>query len=155
MLTQADRAAERRRVKLEEIQRQVKDGFAEDPQGDTRGALALSRHAGPGAAQATSFFVAGNESEGARSEEAYSELREHSLLAAGCPARSRRIFKPSCRFNGQDREIEVGPLSKDGDVVVAILDRGRFEAFRVYTDDGGQRAPARVGHPVYSMTEFS
>ena len=26
MLTQADRAAERRRVKLEEIQRQVKDG---------------------------------------------------------------------------------------------------------------------------------
>jgi hypothetical protein len=26
MLTQADRAAERRRVKLEEIQRQIKDG---------------------------------------------------------------------------------------------------------------------------------
>jgi hypothetical protein len=104
----------------------------------------------------TSFFVAGVESEGARAEEAYSELRERSLLAVGCPARSRRIFKLSCRFDGQDREIEVGrPLSKGGDVVVAILDHGRFEAFCVYTDNDGQRAPARVGHPVYSVTEFS
>ncbi len=104
----------------------------------------------------TSFFVAGIGSEGACAEQAYSELRERSLLAVGCPARSRRIFKLSCRFDGQDREIEVGrPLSKGGDVVVAILDHGRFEAFCVYTDNDGQRAPARVGHPVYSVTEFS
>ena len=104
----------------------------------------------------TSFFVAGIESQGARAEEAYSELCERSLLAAGCPPRSRRIFKLSCRFDGQDREIEVGrPLSKGGDVVVAILDHGRFEAFCVHTDDGGKSAPARVSHPVYSVTEFS
>ncbi len=104
----------------------------------------------------TSFFVAGLESNGARAEEAYSELRERSLLAAGCPARSRRIFKLSCRFDGQDREIEVGrPLSKGGDVVVAILDHGRFEDFCVHTDGDGEGAPARVGHPVYSVTEFS
>ncbi|MGA2319361.1 MAG: hypothetical protein ABSG95_01290 [Solirubrobacteraceae bacterium] len=104
----------------------------------------------------TSFFVAGIESEGAHAEEAYSELRERSLLTAGCPARSRRIFKLSCRFDGQDREIEVGrPLSKGGDVVVAILDHGRFEAFCVHTDGDGENTPARVSHPVYSVTEFS
>ncbi len=104
----------------------------------------------------TSFFVAGIESSAARAEEAYSALRERSLLAAGCPARSRRIFKLSCRFDGQDREIEVGrPLSKGGDVVVAILDHGRFEDFCVHTDGDGEGAPARVGHPVYSVTEFS
>jgi hypothetical protein len=104
----------------------------------------------------TSFFVAGIESAGACAEEAYSQLRERSLLAAGCPARSRRIFKLSCRFDGQDREIEVGrPLSKDGDVVVAILDHGRSEAFCVHTDHSGESAPARVSHPVYSVTEFS
>jgi len=61
-------------VKLEELQRQVK-GFAEDPQNDARGALALSRRAGQGAAQVTSFFVAGIKSNRARTEKAYSELR--------------------------------------------------------------------------------
>ncbi len=104
----------------------------------------------------TSFFVAGIESDRARTEKAYSELRARSLLTAGCSARSRRIFKLSCRFDGQDREIEVGrPLSKDGDVVVAILDHGRFEGFRVHTDGGSESAPARVDRPVYSVTEFS
>ncbi len=104
----------------------------------------------------TSFFVAGVNSDGARTEKAYSELRVRSSLAAGCPARSRRIFKLSCRFEGQDREIEVGrPLSKGGDVVVAILDHGRFEDFCVHTDGDGESAPERVGRPVYSVTEFS
>ncbi len=104
----------------------------------------------------TSFFVAGIKSDGARTEEAYSELRTRSLFAAGCPARSRRIFKLNCRFDGQDMEIEVGrPLSKGGDVVVAILDHGRFEGFCVHTDGGGKSTPARVGRPVYSVTEFS
>jgi hypothetical protein len=104
----------------------------------------------------TRFFVAGIESKGARAEDAYSELRERSQLDAGCPARARRIFKLSCRFEGNDREIEVGrPLSKGGEVVVAILDHGRFEPFRVHIDDAGKRPPARVSHPVYSVTEFS
>ena len=104
----------------------------------------------------TSFFVGGIESDVARAEKVYSELREHSLLAAGCPARSRRIFKLSCRFDGQDREIEVGrPLSTSSDVVAAILDHGRLEDFCVHTDACGESAPARVGHPVYSVTEFS
>ncbi|MCW3027988.1 MAG: hypothetical protein JWN81_1199 [Solirubrobacterales bacterium] len=104
----------------------------------------------------TPFFVAGIESEGARAEDAYTELRERSQLDAGCPARPRRIFKLSCRFDGHDREIEVGrPLSKGGDVVVAILDHGRFEPFRVHIDDAGRQPPARVSHPVYSVTEFS
>jgi hypothetical protein len=47
------------------------------------------------------------------------------------------------------------PISEGGDVVVAILDHGRFEPFSVYTDDGGAGSPARVKHPVYSVTEFS
>jgi hypothetical protein len=104
----------------------------------------------------TSFFVAGIDSDGARAEEAYSALRARSLLAAGCPALPRRIFKLNCRLDGRDREIEVGkPLSKGGDVVMAILDHGRFEPFCVHTGDAGECEPVRVSHPVYSVTEFS
>ncbi len=87
----------------------------------------------------TSFFVGGITTKGARTEAAYSALCERSSLAAGCPTRSRRIFKLSCRFDGEDREIEVGrPLVKGGGVVAAILDHGRFEPFCVHTDDGGE-----------------
>ena len=104
----------------------------------------------------TSFFVAGVESHGERAEQAYRELRELSRVAIGCPARSRRIFKLSCRLQGHDREIEVGrPLSEGGDVVVAILDHGRFEPYCVHTTHGGIGMTARVEHPVYSVTEFS
>lgn len=104
----------------------------------------------------TTFFVAGIESQGEPAEAAYSELRERSRIVAGCPARSRRIFKLSCRFHGRDCEIEVGrPLSEGSDVVVAILDHGREEAFVVHTADGGTGTPARVRRPVYSVTEFS
>ena len=101
----------------------------------------------------TSFFVAGIESDGP-AEEACGELDERSLIAAGCPARSRRIFKLSCRLDGQDREIEVDrPLRKDGDIVLAILGHGCSEAFCEHTG-GGESAPARVSYP-YSVTESS
>lgn len=105
----------------------------------------------------TAFFVAGIESQDGREETAYRELRERSQILAGCPARSRRIFKLSCRFDGRDREIEVGrSLSHGSDVVVAILDHGREEAFVVHTGAGGAGASVRVRRPaVYSVTEFS
>ncbi len=104
----------------------------------------------------TTFFVAGIESRDGRVEAAYRELRERSQIVAGCPAKSRRIFKLSCRFGGRDCEIEVGrPLSHGGDVVVAILDHGREEAFVVHTAAEGVDAPVRVSRPVYSVTEFS
>ncbi len=104
----------------------------------------------------TSFFVAGVGSDAALAEEAYSELCERSLLAVGSPARARRIFKLSCRLDGEDREIEVGrPLCEDGDVVVAIIDHGRDGPFCVHTDGSGESALSRVDHPVYSVTEFS
>ncbi len=104
----------------------------------------------------TSFFIGGAEASREGEEEAYSELCERSQLAAGCPARARRIFRLDCRFDGEDREIEVGrPLTEGGGVVVAILDHGRFEDFRVHTDSGAGYPPARVSHPVYSVTEFS
>jgi hypothetical protein len=113
----------------------------------------------------TAFFVAGIEGEGKQTEAAYSELRERSLAVVGSPARSRRIFKLSCRFDGSDTEIEVGRrLSSGREVVAAILDHGREEAFVVHTDgigasnnegsEGVGRA-VRVGRPVYSVTEFS
>lgn len=108
----------------------------------------------------TAFFVAGTERE--RAEAAYSELRAHSEVVVGCAARSRRIFKISCRFEGSDCEIEVGgQLSGGGDAVVAaILDHGRDEAYVVHTEgngDGTGRAAGavRVGRPVYAVTEFS
>jgi hypothetical protein len=104
----------------------------------------------------TTFFVAGIQSQGERAEAAYRELRERSQIVVGCPARSRRIFKLSCRFDGCDCEIEVGrPLSHGSDVVVAILDHGREEAFVVHTAAGASDAPVRVRRPVYSVTEFS
>jgi hypothetical protein len=39
--------------------------------------------------------------------------------------------------------------------VLAILDDGRFEAFCVHSDDGGESPPAGVSHAVHSVTEFS
>jgi hypothetical protein len=102
----------------------------------------------------TSFFLGGVKTRGVTAESAYAELRERSALAAGCPARARRIFSVSCRFAGEDREIEVGrPLGRNGDTVTAILDHGRFEPFRVHTDGAGD--VAIVDHPVYSVTEFT
>ena len=103
----------------------------------------------------TPFFLAGLDSDSEGVEAAYSELRERSQIVVGCAARSRRIFKLDCRFEGCDCEIEVGrPLPHGGDVVVAILDHGREEAFVVHTLDVAE-APTRVARPVYSVTDFS
>ena len=103
----------------------------------------------------TSFFLGGTAEEDPGTERAYTALRERSDEAAGCPARQRRIFSLSCRYAGRDCDIEVGkPLADGGDVVVAILDHGRFAPFHVHVDDGGSGAPALVGD-VYSVTEFS
>lgn len=103
----------------------------------------------------THFFLAGVESDGDGVEAAYQELRERSQIAVGCAARPRRIFKLDCRFEGCDCEIEVGrPLPHGGDVVAAILDHGREEAFVVHTLDGAD-PPTRVPRPVYMVTDFS
>jgi hypothetical protein len=106
----------------------------------------------------TAFFVGGSQSPNGVAEQAYQELRQRSQELAGCPARLRRIFKLSCRLDGRDRSIEVGrPLSQGGDVVAAIMDHGRDEAYVVHTAEaeGGMAAPVRVRSHVYSVTEFS
>lgn len=107
----------------------------------------------------TAFFVGGLDGRGEPlAEEAYGDLRELSCELAGCPARSRRIFKLRCRLDGCDQEIEVGKGVPRGDgVVAAILDHGRHEAFIVHTTPaaGGIGAPLRVRNPVYGVTEFS
>ncbi len=103
----------------------------------------------------TTFFVAGVEPDAADMEAAYAELRERSRVVVGCPARSRRIFKLGCRFEGHDCEIEVGrSLPRGGDVVAAILDHGREEAYAVHTLAPAD-APTRIGRPVYSVTDFA
>ncbi len=102
----------------------------------------------------TRFFLAGVEADSAGAEAAYSELRERSQIAVGCPATSRRIFKLDCRFEGSDCQIEVGrPLRRGGDVVVAILDHGREEPYVVHTRHG-THTPTRVSRPVYAVTDF-
>jgi hypothetical protein len=104
----------------------------------------------------TEFFVAGLATGDQHAEEAYRELREHSQNVVGSPARARRIFKLSCRLDGCDREIEVGrPLPPGSDVVAAIIDHGREDAFVVHTAAEGASGAVRVGGPVYSVTEFS
>ncbi|HTD58335.1 MAG TPA: hypothetical protein VK672_05525 [Solirubrobacteraceae bacterium] len=104
----------------------------------------------------TSFFVAGVAGQGKLAEAAYSELRKRSEGVVGSPARSRRIFSLSCRFDGRDCEIKVGRKFAEGsDVVSAILDHGREEAFVVHTDGEGKDGAVRVGRPVYAVTEFS
>ncbi len=109
-----------------------------------------------GVGRMTSFFIGGAGPQQDGAEEAYSELRERSQIAAGCPARARRIFRLDCRFDGEDRQIEVGrPLTEGGGVVVAILDHGRFEDFRVHNEGDAGGPPERVSHPVYAVTEFS
>jgi hypothetical protein len=102
----------------------------------------------------TRFFIAG-EDDGSDQEAAYLGLRERSLLAIGCEAKPRRIFKLDCRFEGSDCEIEVGrPLPHGGDLVTAILDHGRDEPYAVHTRDGAQQL-TRVARPVYDVTDFS
>jgi hypothetical protein len=102
----------------------------------------------------TGLLTGAADSGGARAEEAYNLLRERSLASTGCPARATRILKLSCRFDGQDREIEVGrPLTDDEDVVLAIFDHGRFEPFQVFSGSG--ETPSLVPRPVYSVTEYS
>jgi hypothetical protein len=104
----------------------------------------------------TTFFVPGVDARGERAELAYRRLQERSQIVAGCPARSRRIFKLSCRCGGRDQEIEVGrPLEPGSEVVVAIMDHGREAPFLVHTAAGGAGDPLRVRRPVYSVTEFS
>ena len=94
----------------------------------------------------TPFFLAGIERDSDRTEAACSELRERSQILLGCAARPRRIFKLDCRFEGRDCEIDVGrPMPHGGDVVVAILDHGREEAFVVHTlDSADLRGGSRV-----------
>jgi hypothetical protein len=102
----------------------------------------------------TRFFIAGSGS-GEDVEAAYLDVRERSLLAIGCEAKPRRIFKLDCRFEGSDCEIEVGrPLPHGGDLVVAILDHGRDEPYAVHTRDGAPELTL-VGRPVYGVTDFS
>jgi hypothetical protein len=103
----------------------------------------------------TPFFLGGIDPHEGGVEAAYSELRERSQIMVGCPARSRRIFKLSCRFEGGDCEIEVGrPLPNRRDVVAAILDHGREEAFVVHTLDQAD-APTLIARPVYAVTDFA
>jgi hypothetical protein len=104
----------------------------------------------------TTFFVAGLDPQDADAETAYSELCESSEAVAGCPVKARRIFSLSCRFDGLDCEIEVGrPLPRRSEMVLAILDHGREEAYVVHTDAPGADASVRVRRPVYAVTEFS
>lgn len=103
----------------------------------------------------THFFVAGLESDSELAEAAYTELRERSQVAIGSDAKPRRIFSLECRFEGSDCEIEVGKeLPNGGDVVVAILDHGRDEAYVVYTKHE-VGAATRITRPVYAVTDFS
>lgn len=107
----------------------------------------------------TAFFIGGLDTDGEPlAEETYGDLRELSRDLAGCPARLRRIFKLRCRLAGSDQEIEVGKRVPSGeDVVAAILDHGRHEAFIVHTTaaSGGIGTTLRVRNPVYGVTEFS
>lgn len=106
----------------------------------------------------TAFFLSPSESPGEDTEAAYRQLRERSQTIAGCAAASTRIFKLSCRIDGHDRELQVGrPVCDGGDLVVAIFDHGRDEAFAVHTAaaSGGPGVIVRVNRPVYSVTEFS
>jgi hypothetical protein len=102
----------------------------------------------------TTFFLGGIEGAGLDVQAAYAELRERSQVTTGCPAKPRRIFKLDCRLDGRDCEIEVGKAMPGGeDVVVAIIDHGREQAFAVYTDSR-ERDLVCVGRPVYAVTEF-
>jgi hypothetical protein len=104
----------------------------------------------------TRFFIAGADDDSDQEvEAAYLGLRERSLLAIGCAAKPRRIFKLACRFEGSDCEIQVGrPLPHGGDLVTAILDHGRDEPYAVHTRDAAPEL-TRVARPVYDVTDFS
>ena len=105
----------------------------------------------------TRFFLAGAERDSdAEVEAAYLNVRERSLVAIGCAAKPRRIFKLDCRFEGSDCEIAVGQqLPHGGDLVVAIFDHGRDEPYAVHTCASGEEDMTRVARPVYGVIDFA
>ena len=102
-----------------------------------------------------------------------SGMREHPTRAEvwGVSSQGGYVWVLNARVNQVTARVPVGAMpyaldfsvdgdrvyttASGGDTVLAILDHGRLEAFCVHTDGGGESAPARVGRPVYSVTEFS
>ena len=91
----------------------------------------------------TRFFIP-NTPRGAQTERAYEDMRVHAELVSGRAARSRRIFKLSCRHAGADLESCVGEKS-----VAAIFDVG--DAYTVLKRGGHDVIPKRH---TYAAVEF-
>lgn len=132
----ADRVAEQRQAKLQEIQRQIEAGSLTvckiTPEERKR-----YRHDPRNRAASDDVLSWSHREDGGDVRAAHDALCERSRIASGCPAKSRQIFKLDCRSDGRDCEIEVGkPLPSRSGVVVAVLD-GREQVFAVYTDAGG------------------
>ena len=107
MASIADRRAEQRCAKLQEIQRQIEAGSL-----TVRNMTAEERKLYPPrppetAPQVTRFFLGGMNG-GGDVQAACDALRERSRIAIGRPGKSRRIFKLDCRFDGRNCEIDVG-----------------------------------------------
>ena len=91
----------------------------------------------------TRFFVPGTP-RGTQTERAYADMRQHAELVSGRAARSRRIFKLSCRSAGADVEPCVGE-----EAVHAIFDIG--DAYAILRHGGHEVVPKRH---TYAAVEF-
>jgi hypothetical protein len=96
----------------------------------------------------TAFFVPGTPI-GEQSDRAYADLRRHAELDTGCPPRSKRIYKLSCRRGGADCETCVGDHELFGGTVHAIFDVG--DRYVVYVPGGHEIVTKRQ---TYSIVEF-
>jgi hypothetical protein len=97
----------------------------------------------------TAFFVP-DTPPGEQTSRAYEDLRLHAEVATGRRARSKRIFKLSCRSGGADRETCVGTHALTGDeIVFAIFDVG--DAYAVLSQGGHEILSKRQ---TYLAVEF-
>jgi len=156
MSTYAERAAEKRRVTLEDFQRKVKDGSLK-----IRKMTAQERRRFPAVpAKArrkwrASSSPASNRGEGAPRRHTASCASVRCSPPVALPGRGGSLSWAVASTDRTGRSRSADRCPRGGNVVAAILDHRPFEAFCVHTDDGGESAPARVSHPVYSATEFS
>ena len=93
------------------------------------------------------FFVPGARAGSRRAETEYQELSRAVRKATGKVPVARRIFRLD--------KIEVGERDEHNDVVLAIFDLGKGEAFAVCTDASNDHPAYRVKTAEKNVVEFS
>jgi hypothetical protein len=148
------RDAEKRKAKLDEIDRQVADGSL------TIRTLSTEERARFGVGDPDRpykrFFIPGAKPGSRRGEQLYQELSRAVRKSTEQLPKQRRIYRLDCTIAGETVQLTVGepePVNKD--VVIAIFDLGGAERFAICTDAGDEDPAFRLDAPDDGVLEFA